>query len=227
MKHWIRLIVVAAMALVSSRAMATNEVPRDTVYFYDSWEQMFDMSPEAMIIDPYIDALTPYQVAIETPDETLNDAIYDTHIAASLGDSVLLINSRYLKREFKGDTKKLKEFIPVFFNDKVAFLAYVGYGDNASLKNILFGDWVDVDYDEIVDYYYIDFINRKVIKVTPEALVDLLEDYHDLQMRYEGMKDYRKRYMIQEYFFKFVDRASQDIMRPYILDLVGSSSTIE
>ena len=166
-------------------------------------------------------------VHIETPDETLNDAIYDTHIAASLGDSVLLLNSRYLKREFKGDTKKLKEFIPVFFNDKVAFLAYVGYGDNASLKNILFGDWVDVDYDEIVDYYYIDFINRKVIKVTPEALVDLLEDYHDLQMRYEGMKDYRKRYMIQEYFFKFVDRASQDFMRPYILDLVGSSSTIE
>ena len=57
-----------------------------------------------------------------------------------------------------------------------------------------------------MNYYYIDFINRKVIKVTPEALVDLLEDYHDLQMRYEGMKDYRKRYMIQEYFFKFVDR---------------------
>lgn len=227
MKHWIRLIVVAAMAFVTSHAMATDAVPHDTVYFYDTWEQIFDMTPEAMIIDPYVAALTPYQVAIETADDALNDAIYDSHIAATLGDSIWLINSRYLKREFKGDTKKLKEFIPVFFNDKTAFLAYVGYGDNIGLKNILFGDWVDVDYDEIVDYYYIDFVNRKVIKVTPEALVGLLEDYHDLQMRYEGMKDYRKRYIIQDYFFKYIDRASQDFMRPYILDLESSSNTIE
>ena len=223
MKHWTRLIALAAMLWVAGHAMANDDVPRDTVYFYDTWEQMLYMTPEAMIVDPYIAAYTPYQVAIETPDDDLNDVIYKSHIAATLGDSIWLINCRYLKREFKGDAKKLSEFAPVFFNDKVAFVAYVGAGDHISLKNVLFGDWVDVDYDEVVDYYYIDFVNRKVRKVTPETLSELLEDYHDLQMRYKGMKDYKKNEIIKDYFMKFVDRATQDVMKPYILDIEGSS----
>ena len=57
-------------------------------------------------------------------------------------------------------------------------------------------------------------------KVTPQVLSELLEDYHDLQVRYEGMKDYKKRPVIEYFFLMFVDRASQDFMRPYILDLV-------
>lgn len=224
MKHWIRLFVLVSMALVASRASAAYEQPHDTVYFYDTWEQMLYMAPEAMIVDPIIEAYTPYQVVIETPDDNLNDVINKSHIAASIGDSIWLINSHYLKREFKGDVKKLSEYIPVFFNDRVAFIAYVGYGDNVSLKNILFGDWVDVDYDEVVDYYYLDFANRMVRKVTPEVLSGLLEDYHDLQMRYEGMKDYKKNYIIKDYFMKFIERTSEDIMRPYILDFEGVSS---
>ena len=214
--------MLVALAAFSLQAVAADEIVRDTVYFYDTWEQMLYMEPEAAIIDPFIAVETPYQIAIETADESLNDLIYETHIAATLGDSIWLINSHYLKRDFKGDNKKLKDFMPVFFNERVAFAAYVGYGDNASLKSILFGDWVEENYDEIVDYYYIDFVNRKVIKITPESLSELLEDYHDLQMRYEGMKDYRKRHIIQDYFMKFIDRATNDFMRPYILDLVGN-----
>lgn len=213
--------MLAVFATASLQAVAADEVLRDTVYFYDTWEQMLYMEPEAAIIDPFIAVETPYQIAIETADESLNDVINESHIAATLGDSIWLINSHYLKREFKGDTKKLKDFMPVFFNDKVAFAAYVGYGDNASLKSILFGDWVEENYDDIVDYYYIDFINRKVIKITPESLSELLEDYHDLQMRYEGMKDYKKREIIQDYFMKYIDRSTNDFMRPYILDLMG------
>ncbi len=56
-------------------------------------------------------------------------------------------------------------------------------------------------------------------RVTHEYLSELLEDYPDLQMRYEGMKDYKKREIIEDYFFKYIDRATEDIMRPYILDL--------
>lgn len=223
MKHWIKIVVIAVVALMAHRTNANGTELLDTVYFYQSWQQMFDMTPEAMIVNPYIETITPYQVVIETDNEELNENIYDSYIAATLNGEVWLINSRYLKQEFKGDTKKLNDFMPVFFNDKVAFAAYVGYGDHASLKEILFGDWVDIDYDEVVDYYYIDFMNRKVRKVTPEVLVDLLEDYHDLQMRYEGMRDFKKRDIIMDYFFKYVDRASDDIMRPYILDLVDTS----
>jgi hypothetical protein len=58
--------------------------------------------------------------------------------------------------------------------------------------------------------------------VTHSYLSELLSEYHDLQMRYEGMKDYKKREIIEDYFYKFIDRATEDIMRPYILDLVGN-----
>ena len=57
-------------------------------------------------------------------------------------------------------------------------------------------------------------------KVNHSYLSELLEDYHDLQMRYEGMKDYKKQYIIEDYFFKYIDRATGDVMHPYILELV-------
>jgi hypothetical protein len=87
------------------------------------------------------------------------------------------------------------------------------------IKEILFGP-MEVTSSNDVDYYYFDFKNRELRKVSSSVLSELLEDYHDLQMRYEGMKDYKKKYMIEEFFMKYVDRASQDFMRPYIVDLV-------
>jgi hypothetical protein len=227
MKNWLGFILLVMVSSVAvPRAHAVEATRHDTVYFYDNWEQMINMAPCGLIVDPLIEAYTPYEVMIMTGDDILDAALTDKHIAATVDESIWLINSAYLKREFKGDTKKLNGYMPVFFNDKVAFVMYVGYGDNLSLKQILYGD-VEVDYEELVDFYYIDFLNRKVLKVTPTVLSSLLEDYHDLQMRYEGMKDYKKRYIIEDYFYKFIDRASNDIMRPYILDLVdGDGSAI-
>ena len=65
-------------------------------------------------------------------------------------------------------------------------------------------------------------MKKKVQKVTPEVLSNLLESYHDLQMRYEGMKNYNKREIIHDYFYKYVDRATEDFMRPFILDLTAN-----
>ena len=220
MRNWIRIISVVTLALLGNQAMAVEANAHDTVYFYKSWEQMLDMVPDAYVVDPMIYFDSPYDIEILINDNQLDESIKKSYIAATLGDSIWLINTSYLKRSFKGDVKKLNNYAPVFFNDKVAYLTYVGYGDNLSLKTVLFGNFEDVDYSELMDYYYIDFFQHKVRKVTPEVLSELLEDYHTLQMRYEGMKDYKKRYIIEDYFMKYIDRASQDIMRPYILDLV-------
>ena len=197
---------------------AHAEEPHDTIYFYDNWAQIMYMEPSGGFMDPFIALYTPYEIGIETGVDRIDQAIRRTHIAATLGDSIWLINSEYLKREFVGDTKKLREFMPFFFSDKVAYITYVGEGDNLDLKHILFGD-TEIDYEEIVDYYFIDFQHKKVVKITPSSLSELLEDYHDLQMRYEGMKDYKKREIMLDYFFKYIERANQDVMKPYILDL--------
>ena len=207
------------MILLSSGSlhMAAQSQERDTVFFYDSWGDMFDVSPSGMIISPIIECETPYAVDIFT---TTDDYRLYKHLAATIGDSIWLVSSHYLMQNFKGDIRHINyKFMPVFFNDKIAFFYYVGYGQNLSVKSLLLGEG-DVDYSEIVDVYYIDFLKHTVRKVTPEVLSELLEDYHDLKMRYEGLKDYKKREIIFDYFNKYVERATDDIMRPYILDLV-------
>ncbi len=206
------MIVLMVLAMTSIQAVAiTSEMPHDTIYFYNTWEQMFNEEPVIALVDPWIETITPYDVVITTDDSRISERV----VAATLGDSIWLINTHYLRQNFGGDAKKLSDFVPLYFNEKVAFVV----SDAAmSVKDILFGP--SEDYYPEGDYFYIDFQNRKVLKVTPAVLSALLEDYHDLQMRYEGMKDYKKRHIIEDYFFKYVDRATQDFMRPTILELV-------
>ena len=221
MKNWLSYIVVIAAVMSSFNALAV-EAPHDTIYFYKTWEQMLTQQPDAYLEDPFIEMDTPYSIYLFTADKPTDKLIRKEYIAATMGDSIWLINSEYLKKSFGGDADKLNGYIPVFFNDKVAFMTYVGYGQNLSVTQKLFGTLDDeIDYSKIVDIYYIDFLNHTVLKVTPSALSGLLERYHDLQMRYEGMKDYKKREIIHDYFYKFVDRVTEDIMRPYILDLTN------
>ena len=213
MKNRMRnMIVLMVLVMTSIQAVAlTSEMPHDTIYFYNTWEQMFNEEPVIALVDPWIETITPYDVVITTDDSRISDRV----VAATLGDSIWLINTHYLRQNFGGDAKKLSDFVPLYFNEKVAFVV----SDAAmSVKDILFGP--SEDYYPEGDYFYIDFQNRKVLKVTPTVLSALLEDYHDLQMRYEGMKDYKKRHIIEDYFFKYVDRATQDFMRPTILELV-------
>ena len=216
MKTCIRNFLLLALTMSSAHAGAV-EVPHDTIYFYKTWEQMLNLEPSAYIVDPLIETVTPYEAYIETGSEEINDNIEKEYIAFSQGDSIWLINSAYLKRNFKGDAKGLDGFIPVFFNDKVAFIT--GNGP-LSVKDILFGTDGDGVTTYTQSYYYIDFLNLKVNRLTHSYLSELLENYHDLQMCYEGMKDYKKSYMIEEFFFKFIDRATEDVMQPYILDLM-------
>ena len=218
MKNRLKFIVLLAIASMSLCTTAQT-VPNDTLYFYKTWQQMLDMQPPAYIVNPIIFPETPFEVYIETGYEEANETIENDYLALSQGDSIWLINSKFIKNYFKGDVKGLNGYIPVFFNDKVAYLTANG---PLKVKDILFGNDVDGVTSYTQAFYYIDFENRTVRHVTHSYLSELLSEYHDLQMRYEGMKDYKKQEIIEDYFYKFIDRATEDIMRPYILDLVGN-----
>jgi len=196
-------------------AVAQTE-PLDTVYFFRTWGEMLNFEPSAYIINPFIDAYSPCEIYIETGDEETNKMIRDEYIAFSRGDGTWLLNTDYIKKNFKGDVRNHQGFTQVYFNDKTAF--FTSYGP-VSVKEVLFGNTDDGTTYSNLDYFYIDFVTRTVHRVSHEYLSQLLEDYHDLQMRYEGMKDYKKRHIIEDYFFKYIDRASDDVMHPYILDL--------
>ena len=215
MKYFLTLVVLAACSL---RAVAVEPLQHDTIYFYETWAHMLDVEPSAMIVDPLIDVITPYEIDISTGNDGINEHIKSDFIALSLGDSIWFMNSGYLKRNFKGDVRHLNGFVPVFFNEKQAYLTYHA---DLSAKEIIFGISVgeDGEYLYNVDFFYLDFLNRKVIKVNRDNLSAMLEDYHDLQMRYDGIKDSKNRDIIEYFFLKFIDRATDDYMRPYLLDL--------
>ena len=219
MKYCLRYLLMAmTVALCSMHCVADETTSNDTVYFYDTWGQMLYQEPVALIVNPDLVAVTPYEVYFDTGDQELDWRVESSHLAISVSDSIWLMSSSFLKNDFKGDTKNLSGYVPVFFNDKVAYIAALG---PLSVKELLLGNsYLDDAGNYNYDYYYIDFQNHKIKRVTHEYLSELLEDYHDLQMRYEGMKDYKKRHIIEDYFLKYIDRATQDIMHPYILDLV-------
>ena len=209
-----RLHIIAALllALCSLRCAADECVERDTVYFYNSWEQMMQVEPDTMITDLAIDFFSPFELYFESSDKKANKRIKKEYIAATLGDSTWLINSNYLREYFKGDSKNLHGYVPVFFSEKVAYAVAEEYS---------YAELGDIAFNVISTYnYYIDFKQHKVIRVDEKTLSAILTDYNDLMMRYEGMKDYKKRHIIEDYFFKYIDRASDDVMHPYILDLV-------
>ena len=220
--RYLMAMVVMAMASLHCDAADTEVV--DTVYFYGSWEQMMYMEPIAMLVNPYIEAYTPFDVQIYSDDETVNKRIAKTgFISVSLGDSIWLVNAQYIKDNFKGDVGQFTGFLPLFYNEKWAYITGPG---KPGFKDLLFGDPY-VDEITSIDYYFIDFENQKVKRVTHSYLSQLLEDYHDLQMRYEGMKDYKKREIIEDYFFKYLDRVNQDFLKPYILEIVAPAGSIQ
>ena len=53
MKNRMRnMIVLMVLAMTSIQAVAlTSEMPHDTIYFYNTWEQMFNEEPVIALVD--------------------------------------------------------------------------------------------------------------------------------------------------------------------------------
>ena len=214
MKNWLHLlIVIVLVGLTCFHGMAQEE-SHDTVYFYNSWEQISYNVPEIGYVDPFITMHPPYtnEYYIDMADDQLNIPIREQFIVAYL-HGVWLISSNYLKRHFKGETKIFSDnsFVALYYNEKVAYVDY---------------EWPRT-YDFDREFFYLDFKNRRVSKVEPSMLSRLFEEwaYYDLRMRFEGMKDHKKREIIDEYFFKFIDRATTDDKFPTICDIIHEDST--
>lgn len=215
MVNRVRNIALILIAFCSLHCAADECAERDTVYFYDSWEQMLQVEPDTMMIDLAIDYYSPYELYFESSDKKVNKRIKKEYVAASLGDSTWLINSDYLKECFKGDSKNMHGYVPVFFNEKVAY---------AEIEEYSYAELGDVAFNVVsTHFYYIDFNQHKVIRIDEKTLSNLLADYQDLRMRYEGMGNKDKSSVIRDYFFKYVDRVTDDYMRPYILDILGDN----
>lgn len=187
-----------ALALAFSHSRAEGQL-----CFFDTWHQVYHNRP---VVKSFLSSViweSDYEIYFEKKGYPDNKDV-DKHIVASLDSTAWRINSKYLKKEFSGDGSLLRGFVPLSFNDRVAYAIYLPWDDFAGG----------------LEYYYIDFQKRKVNKVTHKFLVKLLADYPDLKMRFEGLKDQKSQFVIMDFFLDYVERACDDPMRPLIIDLV-------
>ena len=195
----------------------------DSLWVYNTWESLMCQAPDALLINPVIEAYTPYDIAFETLESEANDMLYNYSLAVALGDSVWLINSRVLRQSFKGDVKKMDDYVPFYFNAKMAFIeAVTTYSFGSTLLNSIFGsDETGAAYNEPPDLFWIDFEHGKIDRITHKNLSAIMELYPDLVRRYEAMASHKDREVVHFFFYEFVRRAEQDQRYPYLLDRLG------
>ncbi len=99
-----------------------------------------------------------------------------------------------------------------------------------ALLGALLGDpelFSEDPWENPADFFWIDFENKRVDKIDHKKLSELLSVYPDLQRRFEQMRDYKKRYIIQSFFIDFIQRASRDPGYPYLLDRLSPDASIQ
>lgn len=222
-----RKISITLLCLVASSLVATAQeykARHDSVWVYNSWDAILEQWPDTLVVNPEISLWTPYDIEFETRSKHANEMLHHQTVAVAIGDTTWLVNTQWLKDQgYKGDVKKMEDYAPLYFNAKVAFIQCVPTRTSSgmALLGALLGDpelFSDDPWENPADYYWIDFENQRVDKIDHKKLSELLSVYPDLQRRFEQMRDYKKRYVIQSYFIDFIQRAERDPSYPYIYD---------
>lgn len=214
----IALILLTLSAFISSNAKAQT----DTIYIYESWEAIFDSEPDAMLLNPTIDAYTPFDIDFNINESSMNQALHNETVALTVGDSIWMLNTHWLNKNFKGDCRRMDHWVPLYFSAKIAFVTWTDYqiGLGRALLGGLLGDpylFADESQFDNGDIYIIDFDDARVYKLDHKALSKLLEPYRDLKVRYESMKDYKKRHIIRTFFMEYINRLNDDPNVPFII----------
>ena len=113
--------------------------------------------------------------------------------------------------------------MPLFFNEKIAFIQYIPTEisylpiEIDSFEGVTAGVGkygiynVGGDYGYVaVPHFLIDIVSRQITLVDRSFLLVLLERYPDMKRRYEMMADQNEFYMINQFFWDYVDRLSKE-----------------
>ena len=200
----------------------------DTLYVYNSWESLYFNGPDTVAINPNIEIYSPFKYKFkptEKDNKALKKMIEKQSLIISIADSVWFVNSRYLKDNFAGYYNKyFEEYMPLFFNEKILFFQFLPteisylYTEVDNFEGVAYyagvgreGVYDLGEYGLIaVPHFIIDLGNKAVFLVDKELLLLLLEQYPDLKRRYEMMGDQDELYMVNEFFWEYVDRISRD-----------------
>lgn len=222
--------LVAVVALFAAARMEASTGGNDTLMIYNSWEAIFDLIPDTIVANPEIKVRSEYDFEFKATSrdaKAVNKMLKNKAVAVCLGDTLWLINSDWLKRNFKGDCKHFSRYVPLYYTGKIAFVQFQrnnptvgGFLLNLLVDGVLGADsgigMGDGYNGETPKLYWIDFDNLRVREVNKNLLLELLEPYPDLLQRYTFRQYQDETYLINEFFLDYVNRLNRDPEVPYL-----------
>lgn len=222
--------LVAVVALFAVARMEASTGGNDTLMVYNSWEAIFDLIPDTIVANPEIKVRSEYDFEFKATSrdaKAVNKMLKNEAVAVCLGDTLWLINSDWLKRNFKGDCKHFSRYVPLYYTGKIAFVQFQrnnptvgGFLLNLLVDGVLGADsgigMGDGYNGETPKLYWIDFDNLRVREVNKNLLLELLEPYPDLLQRYTFRQYQDETYLINEFFLDYVNRLNRDPEVPYL-----------
>lgn len=205
----------------------------DTLKVYNSWQALFFNGPDTMAINPNIEISSPFNFKFkptEKDNKPLRKMIEKQSVVTSIGDSVWMINSHYIKDSLQGEYNRIFDnYVPLFFNEKMVFIQFlpteISYlpVEIDNLEGVMagvgrYGIYNAGDYGYVaVPHFMIDIASKSINLVDRNYLLFLLERYPDMKRRYEMMQDQNEFYMINQFFWDYVERAERDPYFPEML----------
>lgn len=222
--------LVAVVALFAAARMEASTGGNDTLMVYNSWEAIFDLIPDTIVANPEVKVRSEYDFEFKATSrdaKAVNKMLKNEAVAVCLGDTLWLINSDWLKRNFKGDCKHFSRYVPLYYTGKIAFVQFQrnnptvgGFLLNLLVDGVLGADsgigMGDGYNGETPKLYWIDFDNLRVREVNKNLLLELLEPYPDLLQRYTFRQYQDETYLINEFFLDYVNRLNRDPEVPYL-----------
>lgn len=222
--------LVAVVALFAAARIEASTGGNDTLMVYNSWEAIFDLMPDTIVANPEIKVRSEYDFEFKATSrdaKAVNKMLKNEAVAVCLGDTLWLINSDWLKRNFKGDCKHFSRYVPLYYTGKIAFVQFQrnnptvgGFLLNLLVDGVLGADsgigMGDGYNGETPKLYWIDFDNLRVREVNKNLLLELLEPYPDLLQRYTFRQYQDETYLINEFFLDYVNRLNRDPEVPYL-----------
>ena len=234
MKHLDKILFIVLLTFLSSGLMAqgnaesndlTGGENSDTVYFFKSWEAVFNHRPDFAYAGNIVFPNNDCEIEIWTQQEEPQEQVDKKAIAACVGDSLWLINSNYLLTRFKSSYKGFNNYVTLYFSGKLAFVRY--WDDYPSEYG--YRSMINLDGDNVLEpvlyhegntqFYLLDFEDRAVKKIDYKLLTHLLEPYPDLQRRYLGMKRYKEAEIIDFFLESYTGKVNSDPQAPTILEM--------
>lgn len=197
----IALFIFFAMTMVASvhaQSPSDDGEKHDTLVVYYSWTNVFDQNPDAFLVDPYVQMDYPWQYWLDARSQLGSEMLEEDAVVVAFDDGTWLISARWMRDYFSDDCRSWLGWMPLFFSAKIAF---VMRGNFFSGSEYL---------------YWLNFEDKKVEKLDHKLMSRLLNDYPDLQRRYESMKDYKKREVIDYFLEEYINRLNDDPGVPYL-----------